>query len=820
MSFGNFKNDQPPLAGEGGRENFDQGQYTTNHQKPIERVLDAIRDRGGRVNRSGGQWMCTCPAHDDRTPSLSVKEGDDGRALLKCFAGCSVESIVSALGMQMRDLFPDDTRDSDTFRPQHTRNPQSVAVAHDTQVDVQTRGYAILDEAIDACARLLGGYDHSWDYHNESGDLVGMVLRRDLPGGKKDCRPISLIKGRWEIAGMPTPRPLYRLPELLASDAPVIVCEGEKATDAAIACGYTATTSPHGCGSAAQADWSVLQNRDVIIIPDLNDAGEAYAIDVVSLCETAKSVRVIDLTQAWAQLGDGDDIADVLAIEDGNTDAVREKLDALIERTPFESTLSNSEETASGFHPFPTEILPEPVRSYVAQGAEAIFCDPSYIALPVLTMLAGAIGNTHEVCLKDGWNEPCVIWSCIVGRSGTAKSPAIELAFKPLMSIQNELFHEYQTRCKDAESNGEPLPPGPSRVIIGDTTIEATLQKIQENPHGLVQHKDEIANWFDFDRYSKGKGVGAASRWIELFHARPVSVDRRTQDSIFVQRAALSVTGGIQPGTLRQILDRKNIESGLAARFLFAMPKFKPKRWTEVSIARGTQEAMQSLVEGLYAHDLCRVPPDASQEQPRPYVIPLSPEAKAVFAGFANTHNESMLMESEAIAAAWAKLECYVPRLALILHLVREQQRDPTLVDPELIDEDSIRSAITLVEWFKQETKRLYSVIMLEKQDQELMSLVEWIQTKGGAITKRELSRGPVQYRGSKKAQKAIDLLVEQGFGTLRAREGGRSMEFVLHAKHMHACDSDTLAAEAPKNPQTVTGASGRYPVLSNRKEQ
>ncbi len=172
-----------------------------------------------------------------------------------------------------------------------------------------------------------------------------------------------------------------------------------------------------------------------------------------------------------------------------------------------------------------------------------------------------------------------------------------------------------------------------------------------------------------------------------------------------------------------------------------------------------------------------------------------------------------MLSESEDIAAAWAKLECYVPRLALILHLVREQQRDPTLVDPESIDVDSIRAAITLVEWFKQETKRLYAMMLLEENDRDITTLTDWIRSRGGRVSKRELMRGPAKYRNSNnKAQAAIDLLVEQGFGTLRAREGGRSMEFVLHAKHMHACDSDTSAPQTPQGPQTVTGASGRRP--------
>jgi hypothetical protein len=56
--------------------------------------------------RQGRTWLC--PAHDDRNASLSVSEGDDGRVLVKCFAGCKPEEIVGALGLEMRDLFDHD----------------------------------------------------------------------------------------------------------------------------------------------------------------------------------------------------------------------------------------------------------------------------------------------------------------------------------------------------------------------------------------------------------------------------------------------------------------------------------------------------------------------------------------------------------------------------------------------------------------------------------------------------------------------------------------------------------------------------------------
>lgn len=59
------------------------------------------------VRRSGpGRWLARCPAHDDKSPSLSVREADDGRTLLTCFAGCDAGAVAGAVGFTLRDLFP------------------------------------------------------------------------------------------------------------------------------------------------------------------------------------------------------------------------------------------------------------------------------------------------------------------------------------------------------------------------------------------------------------------------------------------------------------------------------------------------------------------------------------------------------------------------------------------------------------------------------------------------------------------------------------------------------------------------------------------
>jgi hypothetical protein len=69
--------------------------------RPVEKVLDRLEG----VRQFNGSWKALCPAHDDCEPSLSVSEGDDGRALLKCFAGCQNPEVVAALNLDMSDLF-------------------------------------------------------------------------------------------------------------------------------------------------------------------------------------------------------------------------------------------------------------------------------------------------------------------------------------------------------------------------------------------------------------------------------------------------------------------------------------------------------------------------------------------------------------------------------------------------------------------------------------------------------------------------------------------------------------------------------------------
>jgi hypothetical protein len=69
--------------------------------------LSEVLDRLAKVRGKNGRYTASCPAHEDKSPSLALRELDDGRILMHCFGGCSTDAVLGAIGLDMTDLFPD-----------------------------------------------------------------------------------------------------------------------------------------------------------------------------------------------------------------------------------------------------------------------------------------------------------------------------------------------------------------------------------------------------------------------------------------------------------------------------------------------------------------------------------------------------------------------------------------------------------------------------------------------------------------------------------------------------------------------------------------
>ena len=177
-----------------------------------------------RGRKSGTNWMACCPAHDDRNPSLGLRDAD-GTVLVHCYAGCEQAAVIAALAA--RGLWP-------------------------AQESGQRR-------------RIVAEYN----YTDETGQLLYQVVRTE-PKGFFQRRPAG--HGGW-INRKSRRQVLYRLREVL--ETPIIfVCEGEKDVETLRENGFVATTNAGGTDALwLPAYTEALRGREVILLPDRDRPG-------------------------------------------------------------------------------------------------------------------------------------------------------------------------------------------------------------------------------------------------------------------------------------------------------------------------------------------------------------------------------------------------------------------------------------------------------------------------------------------------------------------------------------------------------------------
>ena len=97
-----------------------------------------------------GNWLACCPAHPDKHPSLTIRESDDGRVLVHCFAGCSVADILAAVGLEYAALFPERPPAEHVGKPARLRfDPRHVLQAVAEELSIVTLYAADLERGDD-----------------------------------------------------------------------------------------------------------------------------------------------------------------------------------------------------------------------------------------------------------------------------------------------------------------------------------------------------------------------------------------------------------------------------------------------------------------------------------------------------------------------------------------------------------------------------------------------------------------------------------------------------------------------------------------------
>lgn len=217
-------------------------------------------------------WIAKCIAHEDKSPSLSIDTGDDGRVLLNCLAGCSFEAVKSALSGKGIEL--DKTQ----------KYASSFAMAP----------------------------EKAWEIRDAAGVVVAIHHRVDQVDGTKKVwwsRP----DGSSGLPGKASDLPLYGTERLAAHPGAVVfVCEGEKAADAVRKLGFVALGTVTGASSApSEAPLAALKGCRVCLWPDHDAPGRAH---MLKIAEALKAMGVQVRTLSWPEAKEkGDDAADFVA---------------------------------------------------------------------------------------------------------------------------------------------------------------------------------------------------------------------------------------------------------------------------------------------------------------------------------------------------------------------------------------------------------------------------------------------------------------------------------------------------------------------------
>ncbi len=423
---------------------------------------------------------------------------------------------------------------------------------------------------------------------------------------------------------------------------------------------------------------------------------------------------------------------------------------------------------------FPLDCLPETVKAYVSESAGAIGIDDAFVAVPILPVLAAAIGGSRSIRLKPGFEQPSILWAITVGGVSSGKTPGFEAAKKPIVDVENSLhlvrlekakqFDHQMVIYEQAKADGEKGLVKPKKqedrrqVLMNDITMEALADVAAENDK-LLCAIDEVASFVkQMDQYRPGRDK---ENWLSMYDGGGLNINRKKDKlRIWVPRTNISVTGTTQPAVAASVIYTEEfLNNGLAARILSARPPSAIVRWTETEVNPSVDEAMRVLVTRLFL-----LKGTSDNFGPCPQVLPCSDEAKQLFVQWMDDTADYAESMAETLKNSWLKLRPVAARLALILSVTRQVMELPEGQAMKPVDAQSMQAGIDLARWFGYELERSAAGSELKA----LYDHLNWIIVRHpDGINVRELQMRRRSVQTADEARRILNKLADIGFGQL-----------------------------------------------------
>ena len=377
----------------------------------------------------------------------------------------------------------------------------------------------------------------------------------------------------------------------------------------------------------------------------------------------------------------------------------------------FTSDSDKTTETPS----FPLEIFPKAIRDIIEALEEYENYNVDFTSASFLTVFAAAMGNTWSVRFMTGWVSRPIIYMVLVGSPSCGKTPPLQQAVAPLLKLDGEYDMIYckemetyrrweRMSAKQREKHSLPeemkMPQRKCHVVV-DSTVEALIGALRDNPRGVLIYKDEIDSLLsNFNRYnSSDEGY-----FLSLFSGTPFKYSRKSNNEhIFLANPYCSIIGTTQPGRLGEQFGGKRMMNGFSSRFLKVYPEIdKMPSWNDTAMPDGVLEEWERIIRRVIT-----VTPSTDQEGKATSIeLLFSQESKLRIIQWKDEVNNKVYAEtdSDAVRALCGKLETYLVRFCLVIQIMHCICGESGM---DKIEPGTAELAIRLTEYFRNMESRI-----------------------------------------------------------------------------------------------------------------
>ena len=280
-----------------------------------------------------------------------------------------------------------------------------------------------------------------------------------------------------------------------------------------------------------------------------------------------------------------------------------------------------------------------------------------------------------------------------------------------------ELSYQKAVDIWKKKRNTEEAPPSKPRNIqylLDDTTMEAMVERLEDNPRGLFWPVDEFSGFFQsLDRYSRnGSGGEGKKKLIGTWESASISATRKSQNGIsnemFVPQATVGIYGSIQPHLFSQLFSAQDLAQGLPQRFLFVRSvQLAPQMIPYPPMDGKVRDIIDRISERLLSIGMVTDENGVA----RTTFINMEQEAKSVFSdSYAAMSSETFNTPMYSFAQKMARMTL---RLAVVLHYLKLAASDePVFADEKKpVDGQTMRDAIRIAEWFYAHTRYIQGML-------------------------------------------------------------------------------------------------------------